>query len=447
MMNINEQELKDICEAQARRMDKAKFQMMHDHDFYAFMILTTEFEESFEVPTMGTDGVKIWYNPTWTQSINDAECKGVLKHEGKHITHKHHIRGPHHYSPQDIDKMDEKQKQEVMLKHKKWNMACDYAINLELKDEGETLPGQHLYDTKYKGMTAEAIYRSLKDEDVQCQTCKGSGELDKKGQPAEAGKGDQPCPDCGGGGTQVVAIPGEVFKKGGKPMSKAEQQKEEIKVDAKIINAAAQAKKAGRLPAGMDRFVEGLTRTDVDYRELLRYYVEKAMCRNDYDWRMPNKRYACQQGVYLPALWGEEVKNIFVFMDTSGSIGQKELDILAGNVATIISTFNAEVTVAYIDTKVHNVETFTQQDLVNDKLKLKPQGGGGTRFSPAFEWIKDNDKRPQVVLYMTDLQCSDYGDKPEYPVIWLFLQSSWSSGNEKSRVPWGQVVDIDMRNV
>jgi predicted metal-dependent peptidase len=423
----------DEVEAQKTRVMKAKFQMMRDHEFYAYMILATEFICTYNVPTMATDGEKMWYNPMFVHRTSvDAELKGVLKHEGKHIQHKHHLRGPHHFSPEEIEKMTDAQQKDVKFKHTKWNMATDHVINLELLAEGEVLPKGALKDPKYSGMSAEQVYRILPDEDVQEM-------MQQQGQGT-------PC-DGDGNGTPMI---GEVYPQqgeDGKPMSKSQKKQAAIEVDAKVINAAAMAKKAGNLPNGMDRYVEGITEDVVDWREIFRDLVEKACNKNDFDWRMPNKRYACQQGIYLPCLWGEDVSDIYLAMDTSGSIGQRELDFLAGQIATIVQTFDATVTVLYIDTKVQKTEVFAKSDLCGGKLKLHPQGGGGTNFIPAFDWIKKNQKVPKLFVYLTDLECSRYPTKPDYPVVWVYLKGRYSSGRYKDGVPFGEIVEVDMENL
>lgn len=45
-----------------------------------------------------------------------------------------------------------------------WNMACDYAINLLLVNNGIKLPKDALFDQRYKNMSADAIYDQLVTE-------------------------------------------------------------------------------------------------------------------------------------------------------------------------------------------------------------------------------------------------------------------------------------------
>ena len=56
-------------------------------------------------------------------------------------------------------------------------MACDYVINLEIKDEGEKtnhfvkLPKGALIDEKFRGLNSQEVFNLLTDEE-----CGGSGE-------------------------------------------------------------------------------------------------------------------------------------------------------------------------------------------------------------------------------------------------------------------------------
>ena len=50
---------------------------------------------------------------------------------------------------------------------KRWNMACDYAINPLLLDAGLTLPKDVLIDHRFRGMSAERIYNLIEEQQDQ----------------------------------------------------------------------------------------------------------------------------------------------------------------------------------------------------------------------------------------------------------------------------------------
>jgi predicted metal-dependent peptidase len=76
----------------------------------------------------------------FVETLNAAELAGVLAHEVMHPALQHHTRRG------DRDQ-------------KRWNMACDYAINPLLLDAGLTLPKDVLIEYRFCGMSAERIYK------------------------------------------------------------------------------------------------------------------------------------------------------------------------------------------------------------------------------------------------------------------------------------------------
>ena len=60
---------------------------------------------------------------------------------------------------------------------KRWNMACDYAINPLLIDAGLNLPEGVLLDNRFRGMSAERIYNLIEADAEQ-----GSGSGDEQNE-------------------------------------------------------------------------------------------------------------------------------------------------------------------------------------------------------------------------------------------------------------------------
>jgi predicted metal-dependent peptidase len=46
-------------------------------------------------------------------------------------------------------------------------------------------------------------------------------------------------------------------------------------------------------------------------------------------------------------------------------------------------------------------------------------GGGGTAFTPVFEWIERRGLRPDALAYFTDARGEFPRQAPPYPVLWL----------------------------
>ena len=92
-----------------------------------------------------------------------------------------------------------------------------------------------------------------------------------------------------------------------------------------------------------------------------------------------------------------------------------------------------KIHVLYFDTNVKKHEQYE----ADDEFEVKAYGRGGTAFSPIFDYIQTNGIEPQHVIVATDLDCYDFGEEPEYPVIWCVMKSS------KDHAPWGKMIHTD----
>ncbi|WP_420130624.1 VWA-like domain-containing protein [Longimicrobium sp.] len=56
--------------------------------------------------------------------------------------------------------------------------------------------------------------------------------------------------------------------------------------------------------------------------------------------------------------------------------------------------------------------------------ELNPVGGGGTSFRVVFEWLATLPELPRALIMITDGECSDFGDEPAVPVLWILTESN-----------------------
>jgi predicted metal-dependent peptidase len=121
------------------RIQKARTTLLLDHPFFGSLLFRLKGRENRSIATMATDGVSLYYNPAFVDTLNSATLAGVLAHEVMHPALQHHVRR----SGRDP---------------RRWNEACDYAINPLLLDAGLSLPDGVLVDHRFRGMSAEQIY-------------------------------------------------------------------------------------------------------------------------------------------------------------------------------------------------------------------------------------------------------------------------------------------------
>jgi predicted metal-dependent peptidase len=130
-----------VDERAAYRILRARSMLVKSRRFYGVLVSNVEPVPSRQVPTMATNGKQHFYNPEFVDGLTQVELEAVQVHETEHDARHHSTRRGYR-------------------DHGKWNIACDYAINIDLIDEGWKLPKCALIDSKYRGMSAEDIYRT-----------------------------------------------------------------------------------------------------------------------------------------------------------------------------------------------------------------------------------------------------------------------------------------------
>ena len=182
-------------------------------------------------------------------------------------------------------------------------------------------------------------------------------------------------------------------------------------------------------PAGVERPLTESRQSQQDWRAILRDFVA-ATAPSDYRWTPPNRRYIAS-GLYLPSVERRGLGEIVIAVDTSGSIGKRELEQFAGEISAISEEAKPEaIHVVYCDAEVQ----FAQQFGPSEPVVLEPKGGGGTDFCPAFEWVAKNEIAAVCLIYLTDLCCDSYPEVPEYPVLWVT--------DSRSTAPFGETIRI-----
>ncbi|HET9700460.1 MAG TPA: hypothetical protein VFP70_06015, partial [Burkholderiales bacterium] len=89
--------------------------------------------------TTATDARAIHYNPAYISGLDLRQTQFVLAHEALHCALAHFARRSHRVK-------------------RRWDVACDHAVNLLLADEGLKPPPGALLNTAWRGLAAEEIY-------------------------------------------------------------------------------------------------------------------------------------------------------------------------------------------------------------------------------------------------------------------------------------------------
>lgn len=379
-----------------QRLDKALVDIMANPKYVALagVLMIGQRAVRADIPTACTNGRDEYYGEAFVDSLNDAELRFLVLHECYHKLYRHLTTWRHLF-----DKNPSKA-----------NAACDYVINIKLVDDNADgfakMPAKGLVDEKYRGMDSAQVFNLLPDDD---------------------GKG-------GGGGGGIDDHDWD----GAQELGEAEAKQLARDIDQAIRQGALLAGKTG---SGGDRSLQELLQPKVDWREVLREFISSTCTGNDFStWRRPNRRFV-SMGYYMPSGISEQVGTLVIGIDTSGSIGDRELSRFLGEVKGICDTVKPEmIRLLYWDTKVCRDEKYVGGQLQKLTASTKPAGGGGTAVRCVYNYIQEHAIKAQAVVMLTDGYVgTDWGTPSQWgaPVLWCVV------GNKSARPTTGKCVLVD----
>ena len=367
--------------------------------------------------TIGTDARTLYYNPGYIAGLTLEQTQFALAHEALHCALSHFARREHRVKV-------------------RWDKACDLAINPILIREGMTAVPGALYDIGFEGMMAEEIYPYVKEADEeephdqhlysnekssQDKTTDQTGSMEgDRGQAREdeAGSGT-------GQGTGAVAgsAPPE-------PLGETEKEQLSVQWRQRLAGAAQQAMQAGKLGGNLRRLVDHLLQPQLPWRMLLARYMT-AVSRDDYSYMRPSRR---EGEAIFPTLRSAQA-DIVVALDTSGSIRESEMREFVTEIDAIKGQVRACIVLHACDARLSSDGPWRFEPWESFELPDTIRGGGGTRFTPVFDWIRQEGSNPDLLVYFTDAQGEFPRQEPPFPVIWLV--------KGRAEVPWGQRIQLN----
>lgn len=326
--------------------------------------------------------------------------------------------------------------------HKFWNFATDYSINSDLINNcdghGKPKPigemyysdklitpenpkGQAwLYDEKYRNMTCEQIYEKLIEEFKKDHGGKTPEQVEQEMSDAVDEWLKKHC-----NGEQLDDhIPQD---------SMDETDKGRVKAQVEAVQKQMGGQQAGKVDSFLERAFEFLFQEPpFDWRGFLNNYL-KAFLKSDFTWKRPSRR-SWGGGYILPGSNTDKHIKLGIAIDTSGSVGDKEVQEFLGHIAKIMHSFKSfDIDVWCFSTKVHEETLKNYTKTSQDQIKNYELASlGGTEIKSNFRWIEDNKKNYDVFICLTDGY--DYIDDLRFdycPVIWGI------TGNDNFQNPSG----------
>ena len=131
----------------SQKLTAARTRLILDKPFLGALVLRLPLVENNQwCQTSATDARSIYYNHNYLSELTLTQAQFVLAHEALHCGLSHFARREHR-------------------EKKRWDVACDHAVNQLLAEDNLEPPPGALFDNKYAGMSAEEIYPCIEAED------------------------------------------------------------------------------------------------------------------------------------------------------------------------------------------------------------------------------------------------------------------------------------------
>lgn len=397
-----------------------------------YFLLQWDIVEDPAIGTMGVDYARLFYSPRFVKEKSLENLCAVLIHEVAHCMFLH---------PTELDRAMARGKDPRL-----WNVAQEMVANAEtlklIKSRSAPfeLPGTPIspfelreldpgvrgywYDPAWEDKDTLEIYKALEELPEEQKNLIRALTRPPRLVPGNVGQGElnRTSPeDSKLEAPHIIELSGDVI-----PSSDKEAEREAAE---KVIAVAKKMLQRGDIPAGLKRHVQRLLASRTPWERILHAFVNRIVCEaEDYRWDVPNFKHPLAEELVLPGCAKDEIDDIVVAIDTSGSISGDQLERFASEIAKLAQVVD-EVVVLTTDAAVHErVKVREARDVLT---KLEFRGGGGTDFRPVFETVK----RCAAMIFFTD-GCATYPDRPpSYPVLWVLTRMNQTP-------PWGKTVQI-----
>jgi predicted metal-dependent peptidase len=401
------------------KLAAARTRLIMERPFLGSLVMHLPLKEAGDwCKTTATDAQAFYFNPDFVANLSLAQTQFILAHEAMHCAMGHPHRRNHRIK-------------------KRWDVACDHAVNLMLIEEG-LKPPLHgiLANQDYETLSAEEIYPLIPedtpeesfdehlfdDNQDQGSSSDPTGQQDEQQGKGQGKEGQSQPEDKDGSGNQTANKPHE--------LSAAEREELGEQWKNRLAAAAQAARQAGKLSQSMLRWVDGQLAPSLPWRALLaRFFAINQ--RDDYSWRRPSRR---EGEAILPRLSSDGLE-VIAAIDTSGSISDDELREFVSELDALKGQVRARVTLLACDYKIADNSPWEYEPWDTMELPQDVEGGGGTDFRPVFDWVEKENRGPNLLVYFTDAEGDFPKLAPDYPVIWLV--------KGKGSVPWGERVQLN----
>ena len=415
---------------QTDRLMKARCRLMTREPWYGHIAMNMVWIAS-EMPSQRTMGVRIvnggeiqcLYYPPFVDSLSIRELFAVIQHEIEHIVRCHCVRVGSR-NPEA------------------WNIAADMCVNGQRKKPriGYLEPTTNELILPLKGNivwipedwpsddTSEVYYDRLEKQQQKIgNTCNNCGRPTKggkggkcKGNDNSPGSGNDPgsnsqgsgndsCPSCGNainGEYNYGGVKGRVIDDHS-TWNQTDVSLDEARQMIKDVVDQATSKCQGNAPGHLLDAIAQLNKPIIRWRELLRQYLGKHAGNQRRTYSRPNRR---RQWFGSKGISHHAASDVTVIVDTSGSIGKKELQQFFAEIELI--SCRSRVWLLQWDHAFQGYSRYRRGDWKNVVVK----GRGGTDMAAPLDWLIENGMVKDVQVMLTDGVCN-YAENKGFPYM------------------------------
>jgi predicted metal-dependent peptidase len=413
------------------KIEKALKRIQVFHPFFYFMCAELKLRETGEIETMATDGDCLFFNPDYVAGLGVPEVEGVLLHEFHHVIFLH---------PWLSEKALLGGRNKVV-----WELAMEFVVNEHvaklIAQRGEfaggspsrefvpKLPGipfslkdllRHIHHPKPQ----KDIY--FYDRTVGCRDVfsaydhlmESIGNALKKQAPAKNADAKGDIRRMEGWMVSEAELEKLIEKHLSGNEAAARKVRERFFLAPTVFGTSWKAIQ-GSLSQSLKRKFDELTKPEINWKRYLATVAGRIVDSDEFRFDAPNLRHPLARDLVCPGLKSEKIDDIYIAIDTSGSIDARTLQQFLSECRGILR-YVERVGIMAIDCLEKPIQYVEPRHL----NKLQITGGGGTDFRAAFSTLESARIKPALLVYFTD----GYGVFPErppqFPVLWVLTSTS-----------------------
>ena len=395
------------AEARAFRLDPHLINLMMNEPFFSKVLRPITKVRSEEIPTAGVlakDGdIRMWWNPHFLAALGAKKVKGLLKHECYHLVYEHTTTRRH--DP-----------------HIVWNYAADLAIN-SLIPEDELPDGGLIPGKPFKALTAEdkekmgedavkryeAVSAKIasfpKEKTAEWYFARLMEDPEIKDALTESGKGS-PGDGDGEGEGYGPGMPGPLDDHDGwDEMSASEREYLKQKIKQSVEQAVKECDATGSwgsIGASTQKQIRAMVTSEIPWQSVIKKFC--GMIRRAHRRSNVKRLHRKYPGIH-PGMQKGYTASIFVYIDQSGSVGEKELSLLFGELGGLAK--KVQFITYHFDTSVdENSRTEWKKGRTPPPHRTRC---GGTDFNCVAEHAEAHKSQMDGYLVLTDGYAPDPG--------------------------------------